>query len=236
MVDDEPATADSADSAVQSASSVLLVEDDHELRALLRRLLVGAGYQVDEAADGQAGLHLGLTRDYDVLLLDRGLPALDGVELLRRLRRRGRTAPALVLSAFGSVPDRVSGLDAGAEDYLVKPFDVDELLARLRALRRRHQDGAELLPLGQAVFDRAGRCVRRADGTEVELSGREAELLTVLTGRPGRVFSREELRERVFDAAESASIVDTYVHYLRRKLGAGVVRTVRGLGYRAGQL
>jgi two-component system response regulator QseB len=223
MSDDEPAT-------------ILLVEDDDELRALLRRLLVGAGYRVDEAADGQAGLHLGLTRRYDLLLLDRGLPALDGLELLLRLRRRGCATPALLLSAFGSVRDRVSGLDAGAEDYLVKPFDVDELLARLRALRRRHQDAAQLVALGTARLDLAGRCVRFDDGTEVELSGREADLLTVLAARPGRVFSREELRERVFDAAESSSIVDTYVHYLRRKLGTEVVRTVRGLGYRAGRL
>jgi two-component system, OmpR family, response regulator QseB len=217
-------------------AALLLVEDDRELRTLLRRLLVGAGYRVDEAADGQAGLHLGLTRGYDVLLLDRGLPALDGVELLRRLRRRGVGTPALLLSAFGSVRDRVSGLDAGAEDYLVKPFDVDELLARLRALRRRHQDSAERIAVGNGFLDLAGRCVRLGDGTEVELSGREADLLTVLAGRPDQVFSREELRERVFDAAESASIVDTYVHYLRRKLGRGVVRTVRGLGYRAGRL
>jgi two-component system response regulator QseB len=217
-------------------AAVLLVEDDRELRGLLRRLLVEAGYDVDEAPDGQAGLHLGLTRRYDVLLVDRGLPGLDGLELMQRLRRRGVGTPALILSAFGTVADRVSGLDAGAEDYLIKPFDVDELLARLRALRRRHQDSTELISLGTAWLDLGGRCVRQADGSEVDLSGREADLLATLAGRSSRVFTREELRERVFDAAESASIVDTYVHYLRRKLGASVVRTVRGLGYRIGQL
>lgn len=217
-------------------ANVLLVEDDRELRGLLRRLLVGAGYEVDEAPDGQAGLHLGLSRRYDLLLVDRGLPAIDGVDLIRRLRRSGVATPVLILSAYGTVADRVSGLDAGAEDYLVKPFEVDELLARLRALLRRHQDSSDLVPLGTAWLDLGGRCVRRADGSEVELSGREADLLARLASRAGRVFSREELRESVFDAAESASIVDTYVHYLRRKLGPSVIRTVRGLGYRAGQL
>jgi two-component system response regulator QseB len=215
---------------------VLVVEDDAELAELLRRLLVEAGYRVTTARDGQAGLHLGLTRAYGVLVIDRGLPALDGLELLRRLRRHGVDTPALILSALGTVQDRVTGLDAGAEDYLVKPFDVDELLARLRALRRRHHDAAEVMPLGGGWLDLGGHCARLADGSEVVLSSRELDLLTTLARRPGRVFSRSELRARVFDDAESSSIVDTYVHYLRRKLGPPVIRTVRGLGYRIGSL
>jgi two-component system response regulator QseB len=215
---------------------VLVVEDDAELAALLRRLLIDAGHRVELARDGHAGLHLGLTHAYGVLIIDRGLPGLDGVDLLRRLRRRGVGTPALILSAFGTVQDRVVGLDAGAEDYLVKPFEVDELLARVRALRRRHHDSSEVMPLGQGWLDLGGRCARMPDGSEVVLSGRELDLLTTLARRPGRVFSRDELREHVFDAAESASIVDTYVHYLRRKLGASVIRTVRGLGYRIGAL
>jgi two-component system response regulator QseB len=216
--------------------TVLVVEDDAELADLVRRLLVGAGHQVEVAGDGQAALHLALTRSYAAMIIDRGLPGLDGLEVLRRLRRHGVATPALILSALGTVGDRVTGLDAGAEDYLVKPFDVDELLARLRALRRRHADAAEVMPLGRGWLDLGGRCVRQPDGSEVVLSGRELDLLATLVRRPGRVFSRSELRERVFDAAESASIVDTYVHYLRRKLGATVIRTVRGLGYRIGAL
>ena len=220
----------------QDPQGVLVVEDDAELAELLRRLLADAGHRVDLARDGQAGLHLGLTHGYGVLIIDRGLPGLNGLELLARLRKRGVDTPALILSAYGTVQDRVAGLDAGAEDYLVKPFDVDELLARVRALRRRHHDASEVIHLGQGWLDLGGRCARLPDGSEVVLSGRELDLLTTLARRPGRVFSRGELRERVFDAAESASIVDTYVHYLRRKLGADVIRTVRGLGYRIGAL
>ncbi len=215
---------------------LLVVEDDAALSEMLDRLLSDAGYRVDLAGDGQAGLHRALTRGYDVLVVDRGLPAIDGLDLIRRLRRQGIGTPMLVLTAYGAVADRVAGLDAGAEDYLVKPFEAEELLARLRALRRRQHAGTEVLRLGAGVLDPGTRVVRRPDGAEVELSGREAELLRVLASRPGRVFSRDELRERVFPAAESANIVDTYVHYLRRKAGTGVVRTVRGLGYRAGVL
>jgi two-component system response regulator QseB len=213
-----------------------VVEDDRELREMLHRLLTGSGYEVDLAPDGQAGLHAALTRQYELMIVDRGLPAIDGLDLIRRVRRRGVATSALVLTAYGDVADRVAGLDAGAEDYLVKPFEVDELLARLRALRRRHRTSAEVLALGDGELDFGMRTARLSDGTEVDLSGREMDLLRVLATRPTRVFSRDELREQVFEAAESASIVDTYVHYLRRKLGAGVIRTVRGLGYRAGAL
>ena len=215
---------------------VLLVEDDTELRGMLSRLLGGCGYRVDPASDGPAGLHRALCRKYDVLVVDRGLPGLDGVDLVVRLRRRGVATPILMLTAYGAVTDRVAGLDAGAEDYLVKPFEVDELLARLRALRRRHQAGAETLTYGEGELDFSSRTARRADGTEVQLSAREASLLRLLATRPTRVFTRDELRQWVFEAAGSASIVDTYVHYLRRKLGVGAIRTVHGLGYRAGAL
>jgi two-component system, OmpR family, response regulator QseB len=215
---------------------ILVVEDDAELRGMLERLLHDCGYGVDVAGDGQAGLHLALTRTYDVLLLDRGLPAIDGLDLMQRLRRRGIATPALFLTAYGELSDRVAGLDAGAEDYLVKPFEVDELLARLRALRRRHLVTADVVPLGSGELDVPSRTVRLPDGTQVDLSARETALLHALAIHPSRVFSRDELRELVFEAAESASIVDTYVHYLRRKLGSGVVRTVWGLGYRAGAL
>jgi two-component system response regulator QseB len=213
---------------------VLLVEDDHGLAALLGRVLSGEGYAVTHAADGQLGLHLALTRSFDVLVVDRGLPAVEGLDLIAKLRRQSIATPVLVLSARGSTEDRVAGLDAGAEDYLSKPFEVPELLARLRALVRRHRDAAELLALPGGLLDHQQRIVRRADGGTVELSEREAALLTVLAARPGQVFSRRDLLARVFDEAESDNVVDTYVHYCRRKLGRDVISTVRGLGYRLG--
>jgi len=141
-----------------------------------------------------------------------------------------------VLTAYGTVQDRVAGLDAGAEDYVVKPVEAEELLARLRALRRRHQESAELIPLGQGWLDVEGCAARRPDGSVVSLSRTERDLLAALASRPTRVFSREELRERAFAEAESPGAVDTYVYYLRKKLGTAVVRTVRAVGYRAGEI
>jgi two-component system response regulator QseB len=220
---------------MEPAPRLLLVEDDPQLSAMLTELLTGEGYRVDAAADGQRGLHLGLTREYDVLLLDRGLPAIEGLDLLTRLRSRGIRVPTLVLSAQGNPSDRVEGLDAGAEDYLGKPFDLDELLARLRALLRRHPDHADELPVHGGRFDLATRSVHLDSGGEVALSEREAMLLTVLARNERRVFSRRELLDTVFDNAEEEGVVDTYVHYLRRKLGRGAVDTVRGLGYRIGR-
>ena len=214
---------------------LLLVEDDPDLAGLLTELLTSEGYDVDTAVDGQRGLHLGLTRDYDLMLLDRGLPAIEGLDLLTRLRSRGRSAPTLVLSALGNPRDRVEGLDAGAEDYLGKPFDLDELLARLRALLRRHLEQAAKLPVVGGSFDPAGRSVRLEDGTEVALSERESMLLDALARQPRRVLARAELVDSVFEDAGEEGVVDTYVHYLRRKLGRRVVETVRGVGYRIGR-
>jgi DNA-binding response OmpR family regulator len=213
---------------------VLLVEDEAELADMLTELLTDEGYGVDVAPDGHTGLHYGLTRDYDVAVLDRGLPAVEGLDLLSRLRRSGITTPVLVLSARGNPADRVAGLDAGAEDYLAKPFDVDELLARLRALRRRHLDSARLLPVGVARLDLDAREVITEAGP-VALSARETELLATLAARPRQVFSRNDLLALTFPEAENPVVVDTYVHYLRRKLGRGVVETVRGRGYRLGR-
>ncbi|TDE41481.1 response regulator transcription factor [Nonomuraea mesophila] len=215
---------------------MLLVEDDRELGRMLVDLFSDEGYTVDLAHEGQRGLHLGLSRTYDVLIVDRGLPSLDGIDLVRRLRRQAVTAPVLVLTAFGSVSDRVDGLDAGAEDYLVKPFDVDELLARVRALHRRHLDQARLLPLGEGWLDAESQLVRLPTGELVTLSGQECRLLSALATRPRQVHTRTSLRQRVFDGAKKESIVDTYVYYLRSKLGPDVVCTVRGVGYRLGTL
>lgn len=216
-------------------AGILLVEDDDELAGLLERVLTDEGYAVLRAADGHTGLHLALTRPVDAMIVDRGLPAIEGLDLIARLRSRGVMTPILVLSARKSTEDRVEGLDAGAEDYLTKPFELTELLARLRALLRRHLDRAVELAVPGGVLELAGRTVRRTDGSTVELSEREAALLGLLAARPAVVFSRAELLDRVFGEAESETVVDTYVHYCRRKLGRGVISTVRGLGYRLGK-
>jgi two-component system response regulator QseB len=216
---------------------LLLVEDDADLRAMLTELLTDSGYAVEAAADGQRGLHLGLTQTFDVLLLDRRLPVVEGLDLLAGLRARGVTTPVLMLSAIAQPADRVAGLDAGAEDYLGKPFDVDELLARLRALQRRHLDNARSLPLGSSRLDLDTRQVHSADRhvDPVRLSDRECTLLATLAARPGQVYSRHDLVAIVFPEAENEIVVDTYVHYLRRKLGRDVVATVRGRGYQLGR-
>ena len=216
--------------------ALLLVEDDHELAGMLERVLTAEGYEVSTAFDGQRALHLGLSQDFDVVLLDRGLPGLEGLDVLTRLRAKGVATPVLVLSARGATQDRVAGLDAGAEDYLAKPFEVSELLARLRALTRRHADRATELRLGRSRLDLTTRTVVRPSGEEVELSEREAALLAVLASRPRQVFARRDLLALVFDDAESDAAVETYVHYLRRKLGRSAVKTIRGVGYRMGDV
>ena len=213
---------------------VLLVEDDRELAGMLAELLADEGYETDEAHDGQRGLHLGLTGRYDVMIIDRRLPVLDGLELIARLRARAVTTRVLVLSALGELADRVGGLDAGADDYLVKPFEAEELLARLRALGRRDMEGAECLPLGAAALDLQRHEVVLPRGERITLSGREFELLRTLAQRPKAIHPRASLRTNVFADSTGESIVDTYVYYLRRKLGRDVVRTVHGLGYQLG--
>jgi DNA-binding response OmpR family regulator len=215
---------------------VLLVEDDRILADMLAALLIEEGYQVRTVEDGQAGLHCGLTEQFDVLIIDRGLPVLEGLELLRRLRDRAVLTPTLMLTARGTVADRVEGLDSGAEDYLVKPFEVPEFLARVRALRRRHLATANSLPVGARRLEPATRTVIDPLGArpEVVLSERECALLETLARSPQQVFTRPQLLELVFDRADTVGTVDTYVHYLRSKLGRETVDTVRGLGYRLG--
>jgi two-component system, OmpR family, response regulator QseB len=215
---------------------LLLVEDDGELVELLAGALSDEGYLVDVAMDGQRGLHLGLTRTYDVVVIDRGLPALDGLDLLVRLRSKAVRVRALMLTALGTVHDRIDGLDAGADDYLVKPFDLDELSARLRALCRRALEVTDTLRIGTGHLDLRQRETVLPDGARVPLSAREFELLKLLATHPGTVHTRASLRRTVFHDASAPSIVDTYVYYLRAKLGRSVVHTVQGLGYRLGEL
>ncbi len=220
-----------------ASTELLLVEDDRELRDLLVRLFEGQGYAVQAVPDVQSGLHAALTGSHAVMVVDRRLPDGDGVELVSRLRRQGVTTPVLVLTAHGTVRDRVEGLDGGADDYLVKPFDSAELLARVRSLLRRHlDDTAVQLPLGAARLDTATNVVVLADDRSVELSPAEGAFLAQLARRPTRVFSRDELRDSLAPGTRSLSLVDTYVYGIRRKLGRDVIRTVRGVGYRAGEL
>ena len=216
---------------------ILVVEDDRPLARILRKSIESSGHTVDIVGDGDEALRVARTRAHDALVLDLQLPRLSGIEVCRRLRDDGNAVPIIMLTARGTVADRIEGLDVGADDYLPKPFSLAELQARLRALHRRGKVEPELLRSGSLELDTTARelCV---NGTSVELTGTELALLEYLMRNPGVVLSRDQLREQVWgDGFEPASnVVDIYVHYVRRKLKrAGAdhdpIRTVRGLGY-----
>ena len=213
---------------------ILLVEDDPTLRAQLRAGLADAGYAVDEAGNGIDAQHLGETESFDAAVLDLGLPALDGLSVLRRWRASGRTMPVLILTARDSWHEKVTGIDAGADDYLAKPFHMEELLARLRALIRRAQGLASpLLQCGAITLDtRSGRVSQ--DGGPVNLTGHEFRLLAYLMHRPGQVVSRTELIEHLYaqDFDRDSNTIEVFIGRLRRKLAPGSIETVRGMGYR----
>jgi two-component system, OmpR family, response regulator len=216
---------------------ILVVEDDRPLARILRKSIESSGHTVDIVADGDEGLRMARTRAHDALVLDLQLPRLSGIEVCRRLRDDGNAVPIIMLTARGSVADRIEGLDVGADDYLAKPFSLAELQARLRALHRRGKVEPEILQSGPLELDTTARELR-VNGTSVELTGTELALLEYLMRNPGVVLSRDQLREQVWgDGFEPASnVVDIYVHYVRRKLKrAGAehdpIRTVRGLGY-----
>ncbi|MGA1835926.1 response regulator transcription factor [Herbiconiux sp. 11R-BC] len=215
---------------------ILLVEDDARLALMLEQLLHAEGYDTVLARDGQRALHEGLTQEFDAIVLDRGLPVIEGLDVLNRLRDRGVLTPALILSALSNPADRVEGLDRGAEDYLGKPFDIDELLARIRALLRRHRSTVPALPLPDGTLDTSNRTVTTRKGETIALSERESQLLERLARRPSQVFERDDLLGSVFPDADDPGVVDTYVHYLRKKLGRDCVKTVRGIGYQLGTL
>ncbi|WP_346769196.1 response regulator transcription factor [Planctomonas sp. JC2975] len=217
------------------APRILVVEDDRRLASMLAELLTAEGYDVALAHDGQRALHEGLTREFDVMLFDRGLPVMDGLDVLGRLRSSGVVTPTLVLSALGNPADRVEGLDRGAEDYLAKPFDIDELLARLRVLRRRLNPSVPVLRIPGGRFDPDRREVTTDSGAVVVLSEREGDLLALLARRPQQIFTRDDLLAIVFADADETGVVDTYVHYVRKKLGRGCILTVRGIGYGLGR-
>jgi two-component system response regulator QseB len=215
---------------------LLLVEDDSMIGEAIRAGLKRDGFAVDWVRDTSAAGRALATEPFELLLLDLGLPGGDGLTLLKALRVRGSALPVLIITARDAVADRVAGLDAGADDYLVKPFDLDELAARIRALLRRKAGRAEphLEHLG-VVLDPATHRVTRG-GVEVALSPREFALLELLLERPGAILSRGQLEERLYGWGEEveSNAVEVHIHGLRRKLGAQFILTVRGVGYRLG--
>jgi two-component system OmpR family response regulator len=212
---------------------VLLIEDEPDLAAALARALADDGFAVDVSGDGNDGLHRAVTVPYDAVILDVMLPGRDGWSVLREMRASGAAVPVLMLTARDAVVDRVRGLNQGADDYLTKPFDVAELIARLRALdRRAAAQPAPVVALGDVRCDLAARRVFRGDA-EVELTGREFGVLELLVSRRGQVVTRTEIADRLYDDNSDllSNAIDVHVGSLRRKLGAGLIQTRRGLGY-----
>jgi two-component system OmpR family response regulator len=216
----------------------LVVEDGSKMAALLRRGLQEEGFAVDVAANGEDGSWLGAENEYDVILLDVMLPDVDGFEVCRRLRAADRWAPILMLTARDGVQDRVAGLDAGADDYLTKPFSFDELFARVRALLRRGpSERPAVLEVGDLSLDPATRRVTR-DGREIDLTPKEFGLLELFLRHPGEALTRTRILEHVWDFAYDgdSNVVDVFVRYLREKVdrpfGRRSIETVRGVGYR----
>src|SRR6478752_5512332 len=197
---------------------VLIVEDEPNLGRQLRSTLEGAGYAVDLATDGEDGHYLGSTESYDAVILDLGLPEVDGLTVLDRWRREGRKMPVLVLTARDSWSDKVAGLDAGADDYLAKPFQTEELIARLRALIRRASGNASS---------------ELTAGDPVKLTAQEYKLLSYLMHHKGKVVSRTELIEHIYDQDfdRDSNTIEVFVTRIRKKLGPDVITTIRGLGY-----
>jgi len=219
---------------------ILVVEDEQRLAYLLRRVLLEERHSVDLAHDGNTGLDLALSDTYDVVILDLMLPGIDGVEVCRQMRAERIMSPVLMLTARGSVEDRVTGLNVGADDYLTKPFAMEELLARINALLRRrdqHFDENPRLNVGDLTLDLVGHEARR-DGIVIELTAKEFALLEYLMRHPGRVLTRTQIVDAVwrYDMEALSNVVDIYIHYLRDKVDQGyshpLIKTVRGVGYK----
>jgi two-component system response regulator MprA len=213
------------------AERVLVVDDDAPVRRMLERSLAAEGFEVEAAADGGAALVAAERSAPDLVVLDVAMPGLDGLAVCRRLRAKGLPGAILMLTARDAVPDRVAGLEAGADDYLVKPFAMEELVARLHALARRGRDGAEQLAFADLSLDLRTRVAARG-GRTVELTGRESALLELLLRHPRAVVPRERAIEEIWEEAAAPNVVDRYVTRLRRKLGEPpLIHTVRGVGF-----
>lgn len=213
---------------------LLLIEDDPMIGRAIKHGLDHAGFAVDWVTDGHSGLAAVSNGVYDLVVLDLGLPRVDGLTVLQNMRSRRDAVPVLIVSARDAVPDRIAGLNAGADDYLLKPFDLDELIARTRALlRRRTGNASNTLVAGSLSLDPVRRIVMQ-DGREVSLTAKEFSILEALLVRPGAVLSRERLEESIYGWTEEigSNAVEVHLHNLRRKLGPTVIKNVRGVGYR----
>jgi two-component system, OmpR family, response regulator MprA len=214
-----------------AAERVLVVDDDPPLRRMLARTLSAEGFEVTVAADGGAALVEVQRSAPDVIVLDVAMPAIDGLSVCRRLRGKGLPTPILMLTARDAVADRVAGLQAGADDYLVKPFAVPELVARLHALTRRGRATDSVLTYADLTLDVAARSATRS-GRPIELTGREAALLELLLRESGRTVTRDRALDEIWDDAAEPNVVDRYITRLRRKLGdPPLIRTLRGTGF-----
>jgi DNA-binding response OmpR family regulator len=213
---------------------ILVVEDEERIAHFLQKGLRSNGYATSIASTGQEALSFIRTGEFDLLILDIGLPDIDGFEVLQRLRARDRKTPVIVLTARDAVSDRVSGLEGGADDYVTKPFSFEELLARIRVQLRSDRTPEEtVLQSGDTILDLRTRRLTVGDRT-IELSAREFSMAELFFRHPGQVLSREQLLSNVwgYDYDPGSNVVDVYVGYLRRKLGKGTIKTVRGMGYR----
>ncbi|MEP0519650.1 MAG: response regulator transcription factor [Hyphomicrobiales bacterium] len=216
---------------------VLVVEDEPDLNRQLKQALEDAGYVVDTATDGEEGHFLGDTEPYDAVVLDVGLPTMDGISVLEAWRREGRTMPVLLLTARDRWSDKVQGIDAGADDYVAKPFHMEEVLARLRALvRRAAGHSSNEITCGPVQLDTKGNRVM-IDGMSLKLTAHEYRTLSYLMHHQGKVISRTELTEHLYDQDfdRDSNTIEVFVGRLRKKLPDGLIETVRGLGYRMGQ-
>lgn len=213
---------------------ILLIEDDAMIGKAVRRGLADAGFAVDWVTDGRAA-ELALSNGvYDLAVLDLGLPKKDGMAILASLRNMGNAMPVLIASARDTVRDRIAGLEAGADDYVLKPFDLDELVARVRALLRRNAgSGSPQLKFGSLALDPLRKVVTQG-GTTIDLSAKEFAVLEALMQRPGAVLSRAQLEESVYGWGDEvgSNAIEVHLHHLRKKLGAAVIKNVRGVGYR----
>lgn len=217
---------------------LLLVEDDELLASGLVSALSRYGYKVDRVSDGSLAIKAVTTTEFDLVILDLGLPKMDGLSVLQAIRNKGKLVPVLILSARDSLNDRIRGLDTGADDYLTKPFELEELFARIRALERRSSGAAvNVLEVGQLKLDLSGYTVSW-NNQKIDLQRREFMLIRKLIENPQRIFSRDQLEETLYGWGEGvdSNAIDVYVHTIRKKISPEIIKTVRGIGYRIGDL